>query len=150
MGGRSRFVLLRDFRQNDIYEEDIAALKAEVEKYILSHPGLSDAAKENLRQLKVTAGLDKQEVELLLGSPDKLMRVSNKGKYGASEIWIYKINKMRAYTVFIVPVAVMREGYYLYFKDDSLMAIEKHSLRQTIQQNAAPGVFGTDSKVLGQ
>src|SRR3989338_1398435 len=93
-GGEKKSITIKDFRGNDAYDEDIAALKEEVEKYIFQHPDLSDAAKNNLREIKVTPGASRNEVVLLLGKPDKLARVSGSGRYGASEIYIYKINKI--------------------------------------------------------
>ncbi len=130
----------KDFREDEAYEEDIVALKEEAEKYISGHPDLSDAAKTNLRELKVTEGASRQEVELLLGTPDKVSRLGAGANYNATELWIYKISRIRAFTIFIVPICFVHEGYYLYFKDDVLAGIERHYLRQTIEQGAGPGV----------
>jgi len=138
--GGEKPLSLKDFRQNEAYEEDMTALKEEAEKYISGHPGLSDSAKNNLRELKVTQGASRQEVELLLGKPDKVSRLGAGADYDATEVWIYKISRIRAFTIFIVPVLFVHEGYYLYFKDDILAGIEKHSLRQVIEQGAGPGV----------
>jgi hypothetical protein len=134
LGGKRKVVLIKDFRENEMYEEDLAALKEEVEKYIASHPDLSEAAKNNLRALKVAEGATKEEVKLLLGEPDK----ASPGH--ASEVWIYRISKMRAFSVFIVPVFFAHEGYYLYFKDGVLTAIERHYPKQIVEQGAAPGI----------
>src|SRR3990167_7096312 len=116
-GGERKSIMIKDFRGNDAYDKGIAAFKKEVEKYISQHSDLSDAAKNNLREIKVTPGASRNEVVLLLGKPDKLMRAAGSGRYGASEIWIYKLSKVRVFTVFIVPVFPVHEGYYLYFKD---------------------------------
>jgi hypothetical protein len=142
--GHKKSITIKDFRGNDAYDEDIAALKAEVEKYISRHPDLSESAKNNLREIKVTQDARDDEVVLLLGKPDKLARVAAGGRYGASEIWIYKISKMRIFTIFIIPVFPVHEGYYLYFKDGALVEIERHYLKQIVQQSEGPGV--TESK----
>ncbi len=129
--GNKKYIEIKDFRGNERYEEDIAAFKEEVEKYIALHAGLSEEVKSALRELKVTAGLKTEEVKLLLGSPDKAMK----------DVWVYRISKWRAFTVFIVPVFFVHEGYYLYFKDGVLASIERHYLTQTIHQSAAEGVY---------
>src|SRR3989338_3601282 len=67
MFGSAKSVSIYDFRGIERYDEDIDALKVRVEKYISSHPDLSDAAKNNLRELKAAFGSTKEEVELLLG-----------------------------------------------------------------------------------
>lgn len=124
---------IRDFRQNEMYPEDITAAKEEVEKYIAAHPDLSEEIKNNLRGLKVAPGESKEEVELLLGEPDKISK--NK------DLWIYRISRIRAFTVFIFPVFFAHEGYYLRFKDNKLLAIERHYPEQTIHQASAPGLI---------
>gem|GEM_PF-2372952 len=123
---------VKDFREIEMYTEDIDALKEDVEKYIATHPELSDEIKKNLREIKVTLGETKEEVQLLLGDPDK---ITGQG------VWIYRISKWRAFTVFIIPVFFVREGYYLYFKDDVLVDIQRHYLKQMIQQSPGPGVY---------
>jgi hypothetical protein len=132
-GGEKKSITVKDFRQNDAYDEDIATLKEEVEKYISRRQDLSDSAKNNLREIKVTPGASRNEVVLLLGKPDKLTRVSGSGRYGASEIWIYKLSKIRVFTIFILPVFPVHEGYYLYFKDGALVEIERHYLKQVVE-----------------
>jgi hypothetical protein len=134
-------VTVKDFRENEAYEEDMEGLKEDVEEYILLHPELSEQVKNDLRQIKVTRGMGEEEVLLLLGKPDKMMRSAAKGKYGASQVWIYKINKIRAFTIFIFPVFFPHEAYYLYFRDGALAEIERHSLKQTVQQgkDSIPG-----------
>ncbi len=142
--GKKKSITIKDFRGNEAYDEDIVALKAEIEKYISQHPDLSESAKSNLRELKVTQGATGDEVTLLLGKPDKVVRAGGGGPYGASEIWIYKISKIRIFTIFIIPVFFVHEGYYLYFKDGRLVEIERHYLKQVVQQSEGPGV--TESK----
>jgi len=144
--GKKKAIWIKDFRENDVYQEDISALKEEIESYISGHPNLGDSAKSNLRELKVTEGATKEEVELLLGKPDKITNTSGGSKYGASQIWIYKINKMRAFTVFIVPIFFVHEGYYLYFADNILAAIEKHYLGQLVRQEGGPGILEREKK----
>lgn len=138
--GKKR-VSVKDFRGVDMYEEDMIALKDDAEKFIAIHPELSEENKNNLRQLKVAAGETQAEVELLLGKPDKLIRSKPDALYGADQIWVYKISKIRAFTVFIVPVLFVHEGYYLYFKDGILQALERHHLKQMVEQGAGPGVY---------
>lgn len=144
--GKKKVVLIKDFRENDMYEEDMEGLKQEVEEYILAHPDLGEQAKLNLRELKVTEGARKEEVRLLLDKPDKVVRARGKANYAADEIWIYKISKLRTFTVFIIPVFLCHEGYYLYFKDDLLAGIERHYLTQIVQQGSAPGVIPSREK----
>lgn len=139
-GSKRKVVSVKDFREIAMYAEDITALKEEIEKYIVAHPDLSESTKNNLRELKVTAGAAKEEVKLLLGEPDKVTKTST------SEIWIYRINRIRAFTVFIIPVCFVHEGYYLHFKDNALLAIERHSLQQSVHQARAPGIIGTSKK----
>lgn len=129
--GSKTYVDIKDFRGNERYDEDIAALKEEAEKYIALHPELSEGVKSALRELKVSAGLNTEEVQLLLGRPDNT----------AKDMWVYRISKLRIFTVFIIPVFPVHEGYYLYFKDGVLKTIEKHYLRQTIEQSPSSGVY---------
>jgi len=128
-------VLVKDFRENEMYEEDITALKEEVEKYIVAHQDLSDETKNALRELKVTEGETTEEVRLLLGDPDKI------AESDLIETWIYTINKVRAFTVFIIPVFVAHEGYYLRFQDNRLTAIERHLPKQILRQASGPGII---------
>jgi len=143
--GKKR-VSVKDFRGVDMYEEDMAALKEDVEKFIAIHPELSDESKNNLRLLKIAPGETAAEVELLLGNPDKLIKTKSGAPYQADQVWVYKISKIRAYTVFIIPVLFVHEGYYLYFKDGRLEALERHYLRQTVEQGAGPGVYEKETK----
>jgi len=138
-GSKKKILLIKDVRGNDMYDENIVELKEVVEKYISIHPDLSESTKNNLRELKITEGTTKEEVEILLGKPDKVIRQGNKVS-ATSEIWIYRINKMNAFTIFIFPVFFAHEGYYLYFKDNLLTTIQRHYLAQIIQQSAGPGV----------
>jgi len=116
-----------------------------VEGYISQHPELSETARNNLRELKVTQGSTVAEAALLLGKPDKVAKTSGGARYGASEVWIYKLSKIRAFTIFIVPVCFVHEAYYLYFKDGALVEIERHYLTQSVQQGAGPGVIQSKS-----
>ncbi len=145
MGSR-KSITIKDFCGNEAYDEEIGALKEEVEKYISQNPNLGEQAKNNLRELKVTDGTTKDEVILLIGKPDKIMRAAGGGRYGASEIWIYRISKIRVFTIFILPVFFIHEGYYLYFKDGALVGTEKHSLKQTVYQGEGPGLVESKNK----
>jgi len=127
--GKRKIVLIKDFRENEAFDEDIAALKEKVEKYISSHPDLSETAKNNLRELKVTEAQTKEEVELLLGQPDKVVKKEEKDI--ASEIWIYQTSHKSVFTIVFLPVFFGHEEYYLYFKDNILTLIEGHYLEQT-------------------
>lgn len=138
--GRKKTITIKDFRQNEAYDEDIEALKQEAEKYIPRHPELSGEAMDNLRHLRVTQGSTRDEVTFLLGKPDKVMKTDGAGRYGATEVWIYKINKVRVFTVFIIPLFPVREAYYLYFKDNALLEIERHFLKQVVEQHPGPGI----------
>ncbi|MDD4953546.1 MAG: hypothetical protein PHG40_01420, partial [Candidatus Omnitrophica bacterium] len=81
---KTKIVLINDFRGRQAYDEDIAELKARVEEYISSHADLDEAAKNNLREIKVTAGSTKEQVILLLGQPDKITK-AEKEAAGPSE-----------------------------------------------------------------
>ena len=131
-GGKKKVILIKDFRENEMYDEDITALKEEAEKYISGHTDLSEQIKNNLRELIVTAGATEEEVKLLLGEPDKVIKQENKTGT-RSEMWIYKINKTDVFTIFIIPLFFPHQAYYLYFKDNVLTAIERHYLEQTFQ-----------------
>ncbi|MFH1198830.1 MAG: hypothetical protein V1650_01525 [Candidatus Omnitrophota bacterium] len=138
--GKGKIISYKDFKNNEIYEEDVDALREEVGEYIVKRPELSEAVKASLDKLEVTLGLTKEQVILLLGEPDKISSLG-KNQYSAGELCIYRVTKWRAYTVFIIPVFFVHEGYYLYFKDDILAGIERRDLKQMIKQGSAPGVF---------
>lgn len=138
-GSNSKYVSIKDFRENDAYDEDIDSLKKEAEEYILLHPEIGEQVKNNLRQLKVTEGSSKDETSLLLGKPLKILETKN-NPYSASELWIYRISKKNAVTFFIVPFLLVNEGYYLYFKDNSLAAIERHYIKQQIETSSLPAI----------
>lgn len=127
---KKKVISIKDFRKNEMYEEDIIALKEKIEEYISHHPDLSELTKNNLRELKITKGSTQEEVKLLRGKPDKVR----------AGIWIYRINKMATFTIFIIPVFYSCEAYYLYFKDASLTAIERHYLQQTVSSSGM-GLF---------
>jgi len=130
LGGTGTIVTIKDFRENERYDEEVAALKEEVEKYITSHADLTERAKNNLRELKVTAGATKEEVNLLLGKPDKVIKNETDA---ASEIWIYQTGKNSAFTIIVIPVFFTHDGYYLYFENNILTKIERHYLQQTFE-----------------
>lgn len=123
-------VLVNDFRERKAGEEDIKNLKSKVESYISSRPGLSESAKNNLQELKVTSSSTKEEVELLLGRPDKVINKNEKNMPG-SEAWVYLTNRQSVFSVVFLPVFFDHEKYYLYFKDGLLASIERHYLEQT-------------------
>ena len=126
---KSKIVLTKDLRENEVFNQDIALLKEKVERYISGHADLSEPTKSNLRELRVTEGATKEEVKLLLGEPDKVMK-SDKEDI-ASEIWIYRTNKSSTFTIVFIPVFFGHEKYYLYFKDNLLTLIERYYLEQT-------------------
>jgi len=131
---KKKIVTVTDFRGKEAYEEDMEGFQKEAEEYISKHPDLKEAAKDNLRNLRVTQGSGADEVTFLLGKPDKVIRAAGESPYGASEIWIYKINRMQMFTIFILPVFPVHEGYYLYFNDGALVEIERHYLEQVVHQ----------------
>jgi len=131
---KEKIISFRDFRGQLAYDEDIEGIKKDVEAYIKNHPDLSEQVKSDLRGLKVTQGATASEVILLLGDPDKKMKVTA-ASYGADEMWIYRISKLRAFTIFIFPIFFVHEAYYLYFKDGRLQEIERHYLRQVVKQS---------------
>lgn len=135
MFGGNKSVSIYDFRGIERYDEDIDALKVRVEKYISSHPDLSGAAKNNLQELKAAFGSTKEEIELLLGKPDKVIKPIAT-THAATEIWIYSKAKLNAFTVFIFPVFFTHESYYLYFQGDVLTNIEKHYLEQLLESTS--------------
>ena len=145
MFGGAKSVSIYDFRGIERYDEDIDALKVRVEKYISIHPDLSGAAKNNLQELKAAFGLNKEEIELLLGKPDKVIKPSGKAQ-DISEIWIYSKMKLNAFTVFIFPVFFTHESYYLYFQGNTLTNIEKHYLEQLLE--STPPADPSDLKKL--
>jgi len=140
MLGRNKYTLIEDFRGKESYEEEITALKERIEQYIAGHPDLTELQKSNLRQLKAEKGTTKEEIKLLLGEPDKIWESKNKKDNKISEIWLYRINKIRIFTVFIIPVFPVHESYRLYFQEGVLVNIERHYLEQIIQQQADMGL----------
>jgi len=132
---KQKFISYNDFRGQEAYDEDIDGLKKDVEAYILKHPDLNEQTKDNLRALRVTQGATVAEVTLLLNQPDRVIKAASGAPYGATEIWVYRISKLRAFTIFIFPIFFVHEGYYLYFKDGMLQEIERHYLRQVIRQS---------------
>jgi len=142
---KTKIVLIKDFRENEAYDENITALKEKVEKYISGHTDLNESTKNNLRELKVTEGAAKEEVKLLLGEPDKVVKTDKKDI--ASEIWSYRINKRSIFTIVFLPIFFGHEEYYLYFKDSTLTFIERHYLEQTFYSSGSGmGVNDTKSK----
>lgn len=142
MFARGKILSIKDFRENEIYDEDVTALKAKIEKYIANHTELTEPAKNNLRALKVTEGAAKEEVKLLLGEPDRIVK-RHKEDDIASEVWTYKINKSSPFTVVFLPVFFGHEEYHLYLKDNILVSIERHYLKQTFySSDSGMGVQG--------
>ncbi|MBN1913537.1 MAG: hypothetical protein JW788_03965 [Candidatus Omnitrophica bacterium] len=138
---KKKEVVIKDFRENDNFQENIDARKEKVEAYILQNGQLEESVKNNLRDLAVTNGQNQEQVRLLLGEPDKIQ-----GKKTKSQLWIYKINKTNSYNVFILPVFFPNEGYYLYFKEGVLSKIERHYIKQVVHQGYGPGVFVSEEK----
>jgi len=144
LSGKKKFVSVKDFRENERFDEHITALKDKVENFVASNPHLREEAKNNLRELKVMEGSTKTEVELLLGEPDKIIK--KEGEVGSlSETWIYRISKINTFGVFIIPLFFTHEGYYIYFKDNLVTAIERHYLTQTLQASD-PGMGNKKSE----
>ena len=138
--GKKKIVTIRDFRGKEATDADIDKLKNAAREYIALHPGLSEEAKNNLLELKVIKGSTAEQAAFILGNPDKKSRLRKGALYGADERWIYRAGKLRAFTVFIFPVFFLHEAYYLYFKDNMLVEIERRFLKQTIRQGEGPGV----------
>ncbi|MBI4972594.1 MAG: hypothetical protein HZC16_02115 [Candidatus Omnitrophica bacterium] len=139
-GGSRKIEVVQDFRERQAYEEDITAFKEKIEKYIAEQPNLSENAKERLRQMRVSAGATKEEVSFLLGPPEKIERIN---KADNQQIWIYRTSKISFYTIAFLPVFFVREGYYLYFKDNLLTLIERHYLEQTFYASDSDmGLYG--------
>lgn len=135
--GDATYELIKDFRGYEMYPEDINALQKSVEAFISSHSQLSESQIDNLRNLRIVPGSTKEEVFLLLGEPTK---VTAKGS-----TWIYRLNKLRAFTFFIVPVFIAHEGYYLRFDGNRLMAIERHYPEQMMHQASGPGIIQSNT-----
>ena len=139
---RAKIVSIKDFRENEVLNKDIKTLKEKVEKYISSHADLNESIKNGLRGLRVTEGANKEEVELLLGEPDGIVK-KDKEVDAASQVWTYQINKRSVFTIIFLPVYFGHEQYYLYFKDNILTRIERHYLGQTFHADEADmGIHG--------
>ena len=132
------FILVRDFYGNEVGEENRVRLKKDVEKYISLHSSLVDKEKNNLRALKVVPGNTKEEVGLLLGKPFKTIEVNDKTNK-ASELWIYRKNKIDTFLILILPVFFTHDSYYLYFEGDKLNAIEEHYIKQALEASPTGG-----------
>jgi hypothetical protein len=132
-GSDATYEVITDFRGYKIYPEDVDELRRNVEDYISASPGLSADKINNLRKLKLTPGATKEETLLLLGEPTKIS--------GDGNTWIYRINKLRTFTFFIIPVFIAHEGYYLRFDTDILRTIERHYPEQVMHQASGPGII---------
>jgi hypothetical protein len=144
-GFKTKATLIKDFRENEAFAENITALKEKVEKYISTHTDLNELTKNYLRELKVTEGATKEEVKLLLGEPDKVIKPGKKD--GACETWIYATSKRSTFTVIFLPVFFGHEKHYLYFKDDILTLIERHYLEQVFSaSDSNMGLMGSSKK----
>jgi len=129
---KSAFSLLsnpiKDFRGNIVRKEDIEIEKAKVEQYISLHKDLNEATKNHLSELTVTEGATKEEVELLLGKPTKIVKF--KSIPSSSEMWVYKTERTDPLPMLDVPVS-FHQSYYLYFKENALVDIEMHHLKHS-------------------
>jgi len=123
---------VEDFLGNKMYKEDIDIVKGRVEKYISVHSNLSEATKNNLGKLRVSVGATKEEVELLLGKPTKIIKRKDNA-HAISEIWLYKTNKRNPFAIVIIPIFVIHEEYCLYFKENVLSDIQRHYLKQIVE-----------------
>lgn len=132
------FILVRDFYGNEVGEENRERLKKDVEQYISLHSSLDEKEKNNLRELKVVPGNSKEEVDLLLGKPFKVLEANDKTNK-ASELWIYRKDKVDTFLIFILPVFFAHDSYYLYFDGDKLNAIEEHYIKQAIEATPTRG-----------
>ncbi len=115
---------LKDFRGKIARQEDIENLKAKVEQYICLHKDLNEVTKSHLRELTVTEGATKEEVELLLGKPTKIV------VHPSSEMWVYKTEQTDPLPMLEAPVSFHR-SYRLYFKENALVSIEMRYLKHT-------------------
>lgn len=135
---KSRFgataIDIKDFLGNEAYEEDMDNFKEKAEKYMADNPGLSEAVKNNLRKLKISAGLPEEAARLLLPKP---IKVSQTGP--ASETWIYRTRKLQIFSIFIMPLFPAYQSYHFYFKDGVLGEIEWYYLSQSVYQEDAFG-----------
>ena len=77
-----------------------------------------------------------------MGEPDKII----KGVRETSEVWIYTIKKMDAFTVFIIPIFFTHQSYYLYFDGDRLKNIERHYLEQLLESSSPATQSDFDKK----
>lgn len=146
MINRTKVTSIRDFREREAFDQDINALKEKVEQYISCRSDLNEATKNNLRELKVTGGSSKEDVELLLGEPDKIIKNRKKDNL-TYEAWIYKTNKRSIFTVIFLPLFFGHEKYSLYFQDNALALIERHYLEQTFSaSDSGMGLRGERSK----
>jgi hypothetical protein len=82
--------------------------------------------------------MHKEQVLAALGEPDKITN--------GSQTWIYRTNRLRAYNVFLMPVAFTHEGYYLFFDNTILTRIERRHPRQIVHQASGPGVSSGNKK----
>jgi len=127
---------IRDFLGYEMKKDDISSAKEKVETYIAEHADIEESNKAHLQELCVAVGATSGEVELLLGKPEKIMKKRNT-KHPISEVWIYRTNKPQLFSIVIVPILLVRQGYYLYFKDGILKNIERHYLHQIVAMDAS-------------
>jgi len=136
MFGKNQIVSFKDFRGYEAFNKNIDSLKARIEGYIQNHPDLSESTKKDLRDYKVARGSSMDEVRLLLGAPDKVIK-SKAHPQKPDEVWIYITDKDSNFQIVFLPVYFGHEKYYLYFTGNLLANIERHYLQQTFSTNDA-------------
>ena len=134
MFGKNQIVTFKDFRGYEAFNKNIDSLKAKVETYIQEHADLSESKKKDLREFSVTQGSSMDEVRLLFGLANKVIKKEFKLNK-TSEVWLYITNKESNFQIIFLPVYFGHEKYYLYFTDGLLEKIERHYLLQTFSTN---------------
>jgi hypothetical protein len=118
-------MISRDFKGNiiDNAKEYVTNLKGKIEDYLSHHPEINEETKLALKNCKVTKGLTKEQVKLLLGNPERVQTLSSKNKFKADQRWVYIMEEQKCIYLF-VPIFFTHNAYHLYFRGDILIAIE--------------------------
>lgn len=120
----------RDFRGKVVDKEYINSLKGKIEGYLLGHLEINEESKSALKNFKVVKGLTKEQVELLLGVPEKTQVLNPKNKLRADERWVYTREDLKCIYFFALPLLFTHDAYHLYFRGNILLAIEDATVRE--------------------
>lgn len=98
-------------------EVDRENLQQKVREYIVAHPDRPEHIKRSLISLSVTWGMTRDEVELILGRPNNIVKLTPTARSVADEKWVYNMTGMM--------MVLFPERYTLFFRDGVLVGSSK-------------------------